>query len=75
MKLIGSPEAFEKAKTCGACSVRVIVEAGDLRIVRAHRTAPGRVQATCVCGADLDLGTSDQLPTDVVKLVEGKPNA
>ena len=71
MKVIGSPEGWEKAKTCGSCALRVIVEAGDLRIVRRSLTLPGRAEGTCVCGATIDLGSADQLPTSLVAFVEG----
>lgn len=71
MKTIGSPESWTQRRTCGACSLRVIVEAQDLRIIRTRRIGTGRVEATCFCGATLDVGEEAQLPRSVVDFVEG----
>jgi hypothetical protein len=66
----GSPEAFTANRTC-ACGKRVVIEAGDIRIIRTRRIGQGRVEATCVCGATLDVGEEAQLPRSVVDFVEG----
>lgn len=73
MKVIGTPEAFEAARTCGGCRTRVIVEAGDLRVERISRVS-SRIVARCVvCDQLMNLGTPDELPTGVRELAEKRP--